>query len=247
MAVSVVACLVLGACGSSSALESHKAPHYPAGTVISKRLPDRVERTAFVNQDGRTVRLADLTGKTVVIQDVMTLCQELCPIDTSTFVRAARDYAASASNPDDVVFLSVTVDPQRDTPAQLAAYRRAYVGAAANLPQWQLLTGSRRDISALWRNLGVWVHRVPVPQDEKVDNWRTGRPLTYDVQHSDQAFFFDASGRERYILDGMPMLGRASVPPALQQFMSAKGRRNELKSDGWTAAQAVDVLDWLTG
>lgn len=241
----LAACLLLGACGSSSALASHKAPHYPAGTVISKRLPDRVERAEFVNQDGRTVRLADLTGKTVVVQDVMTLCQELCPIDTSTFVRAARAYAAGSSNPDDVVFLSVTVDPQRDTPAQLAAYRRAYVGADANLPQWQLLTGSRRDISALWRSLGVWVHRVP--QDEKVDNWRTGRPLTYDIQHSDEAFFFDPSGRERYILDGMPTLGGASVPAALQGFMSAEGRRNEMKSEGWTAAQAVGVLDWLTG
>ena len=90
----------------------------------------------------------------------------------------------------------------------------------------------------------VWVHRVP--QDEKVRNWRTGRPLTYDVQHSDEAFFIDPSGRERYILDGMPTLGGATMPPDLQQFMSAEGRRNEMTSSGWTAAQAVGVLDWLT-
>ena len=207
-------------------------------------MPRALEHAAFLDQDGRTVRLADLIGKTLVIQDVMTLCQELCPIDTSTFVQAASDYAAGAAHPADVVFLSITVDPEQDTPAQLAAYRRQYVGAPANLPQWRLLTGAPREVRALWHFLGVWVHRVP--QDEKVRNWRTGRPLTYDVQHSDEAFFIDPSGRERYILDGMPTLGGATVPPDLQRFMSAEGRRNEMTSSGWTAAQAVGVLDWLT-
>lgn len=169
------------------------------------------------------MRLADLIGKTVVIQDVMTLCQELCPIDTASFVRAASDYSSGAADPADVVFLSITVDPERDTPAQLAAYRRQYVGASTNLPQWRLLTGAPRDIRALWRFLGVWVHRVP--QDEKVRNWRTGRPLAYDIQHSDEAFFIDPSGRERYLLDGMPSMGASRVPPTLQRFMSADGRR----------------------
>jgi cytochrome oxidase Cu insertion factor (SCO1/SenC/PrrC family) len=251
-AVGVVALLALSGCGASShpstsstQASAAKPPRYPAGTAMSGKLPSSLTHLAFTDQDGKTVHLADFAGKTVVIQDVMTLCQELCPIDTSTLVAAATAYAQSAPDPSKVVFLSITVDPQRDVPAQLAAYRKDYVGAATNLPQWKLLTGSAADVAALWKYLGVWVKKVP--QDEKVTNWRTGQPLTYDVDHSDQAFFIDGTGNERYILDGMPSLGGAKIPPALQRFMTAEGHHNEMKDKGWTAAQALGVLGWLTG
>nr|WP_246299414.1 SCO family protein [Nocardioides panaciterrulae] len=197
----------------------------------------------LTDEQGRTVHLSDYAGRTVVLQDVTTLCQELCPIDTATFVSTARQYQDRADDPSDTVFLSVTVDPERDTPAQLRAYRRQYAGAGDQLPQWHLLTGSPADLAALWKFLGVYVEKVP--QDGAVRNWRTGQPLTYDVQHSDEVFFLDGSGAEQYLLDGMPSLGERRIPGDLQRFMSARGHRNERRDSGWTATQALGVLAWL--
>lgn len=211
-------------------------------------LPKSLQDAAFTDSAGKTVRLSDLAGRIVVVQDSMTLCQEACPIDTATLVAAARQYAAQAPDPSDVVFLTISVDPQRDTPAQLTAYRRLYAGAASNLPQWQLWTGRPAVVHALWKHLGVWVKKVK--QDGVVRNWRTGKPLTYDVDHSDEVFFFDRSLHERYILDGMPSIARGtdrgSVPKRIQAFMSSDGLHNEKSTKGWTAPQALSVLDWMT-
>ncbi len=241
--VGLLAAAQLSACGGSASSTPRSAPHYASGTRVGQQLPAQLRDLAFTDEQGHTVHLSDYAGKTVVLQDVMTLCQELCPIDTATFVSTATQYQDRAADPSDTVFLSITVDPKRDTPAQLRAYRKQYAGSGDELPQWHLLTGRPADLAALWKFLGVYVKKVP--QDGQVRNWRTGQPLTYDVQHSDEAFFLDGSGEEQYILDGMPSLGDHKIPGDLQHFMSAQGHRNEQKSSGWTAAQALGVLAWL--
>jgi len=241
--VGLVAAVCLGACGGHASGTSAEPPHYSSGTVVGTPVPAAVRHLAFTDENGRTVHLSDYAGRTVVLQDVMTLCQELCPVDTATFVDTARQYAQRAADPSDTVFLSITVDPRRDTPAQLRAYRHEYAGAAAALPQWHLLTGRPQDVAALWKFFGVFVKKVP--QHDTVRSWRTGKPLTYDVQHSDEVFFVDGHGTEQYLLDGMPSLGGARVPGAIQHFMSAQGHRNEHKTSGWTPPQALGVLAWL--
>jgi protein SCO1/2 len=68
--------------------------------------------------------------------------------------------------------------------------------------------------------------------------------LTYDVQHSDEVFFLDASGHERFVLEGAPYAANGTVPPKLLKFMDAEGRKN-LKSPAstaWTEAQAKTVI-----
>jgi cytochrome oxidase Cu insertion factor (SCO1/SenC/PrrC family) len=233
---------LLSACGSSAAPAA--APSIASGTEISQAMPANLMSMSLTNQDGKTVHLSDFAGKTIVISDSMTLCQELCPIDTSTLVATARSYESQAADPSNVVFLTITVDPARDDPAQLAAYRHLYAGPPSHLPQWQLLTGKPSDIAALWKYLGVFVKKVP--QDDVVHNWRTGALLTYDIQHSDEVFFVDGDGTERYILDGMPSLDGSPIPKKIDAFMSSTGHRNMTKDKGWTAPQALSVLDWLT-
>ena len=238
----LLAATCLGACGGQATGSVQQPPHYPSGTRVGTPVPPAIRDLALTDEDGHVVHLADFAGKTVVLQDVMTLCQELCPIDTTTFVNTARQYAQRASDPADTVFLSVTVDPRRDTPAQLRAYRHQYA-AGDGLQQWHLLTGRPQDLSALWKFFGVFVKKVP--QDGTVRSWRTGKPLTYDVQHSDEVFFLDGRGTEQYLFEGTPSLGGAPVPGKIQHFMSPRGHRNEHGSSGWTPPQALGVLAWL--
>lgn len=232
----------LTGCGGGGAEAHVPPPKKGVGTPMNDPLPRRILDLRFTDSTGATVRLSDLAGKTVVISDVMTLCQEACPVDTAALLQTERQ-VSTADPKAPVVYLSITVDPERDTPAQLAAYRRQFAPGDA-LPRWRLLTGKPAAVHALWRYLGVYWEKNP--QDEVVRNWRTGQKLHYDVGHSDELFVIDGHGHERFILDGIPSLGGDTRMPAkIAAFMSAEGRRNEQKKSGWTAQDAVDVLSWV--
>jgi cytochrome oxidase Cu insertion factor (SCO1/SenC/PrrC family) len=244
---SAVAVGALGACTAAPAAEvsgaSGGAPGPSVGTALDSAVPASVLDLPFTTSDGRTVHLRDFAGKVVALSDVMTLCQETCPMDTAGFVSTDRD-ETSAGHAADEVFLSITVDPARDTTAQLAAYRRLYAPAPTN---WLALTGSRADVTALWDYLGVWRQKVPEGPGAHPRNWRTNAPLTYDVQHSDEVFFLDRNQHERFVLEGPPYVTSGSLPPSMTSFLNDAGRQNlaHPQASDWTEAQARSVLTWL--
>src|SRR5437867_10049200 len=81
-------------------------------------------------QDERRLSLADLRGKVVVLTFIYTTCADTCPLLTAKLAglqgRLGADFGAR------VVFASVTIDPERDTPAVLKAYGIAH-GARFNV------------------------------------------------------------------------------------------------------------------
>ena len=236
---------LLSACGGSAAMTSVAAPARGIGTRLEQPVPAALLAAPLTDSTGAVRHLSDFAGKVVVISDSMTLCQETCPIDTATLVQTARTVDRSTAAAGKVVFITLTVDPKRDTPAQLAAYRKDYA-RGSSLPNWLLLTGSPATVHAIWKFFGVFWKKVA--SDEGVRNWRTGQPLTYDIQHSDEVFFLDQRQRERYILDGMPTAPSGTpIPKQIRAFLSAEGRENLRKKGIWTAGQAVDGVAWLLG
>ena len=208
-------------------------------------LPGGVRTAPLTTSTGRQVTLKDFAGKIVVISDIMTLCQETCPLDTGNIVAAARRVERAGLG-GKVTFLSITIDPQRDTRARLQAYRKLYAPAPAD---WLTLTGSPATLSAFWKSLGIFIQKVP-DQPPAPKDWLTGKPLTYDLQHSDEVYFVDRHGNERFVLDGAAHLAKgAPIPPRLKSFLDALGRRNlnDPSGQAWTLPQALQVLSWLTG
>jgi protein SCO1/2 len=215
------------------------------GQALQVVLPDSVRGARLRGSTGRSVTIRSLRGKVIVLSDLLTLCQETCPLDTANVVAAARQVEAAGLGTR-VVFLSVTVDPQRDTPRRLEAYHALYRPAPSN---WLTLTGSPATLTAFWKQLGVFVRRVrnkpPLPHD-----WLTGRPLHYDVTHSDAVIFLDRSGQERFVLTGSPHVAAgAPIPPQLRRFLSDRGSRNLTHPDpqAWTLEQELSVISWLVG
>lgn len=241
-----VGLLVAVLCGCSvqpRAASSSPAPGNDVGTKLGAALPAHILDLPFTTSAGRTVTLRSFAGKVIAVSDMMTLCQETCPLDTATFVQTDRA-EQQAGRAQDEVFLSITVDPVRDTPRQLTAYRKLY---APPPPNWLALTGSQQAVDTLWNYLGVYRKHVPEPAGQVARNWRTGASLTYDVQHSDEVFFLDRRGHERFLLEGPPYATSQSVPSTLQKFLNKQGRANLATppSTDWTEAQARGVLDWL--
>lgn len=233
--------------GSAAGASGPAAPPPSVGTQVNMPLPDRIARLPLVDSTGRQRTLASLRGTAWMLIPGMTLCQEACPLGTASLIETARRVNAAGAG-SRIRFVTVTVDPQRDSSAQLAAYKALFSPVPAN---WLTMTGKPADVAALWTTLGVDTEKiVDDGQGPQPRNWRTGSPLTYDVAHSEQVFFFDAQQRERFVLSGLPYLAsKKTVPKTIYTFMTDKGRRelNRPGPDGWTVSQAVDVLSWLTG
>lgn len=235
--------LALASCGTAAA---PRAPSDDVGTRVDYSLPSAVLDAPFTTQTGQHVTLRSFRNKVLVISDTMTLCQETCPLDTATVAQTARD-VDKAGDGTDIELLSITVDPARDSPARMATYRALYQPAP---PNWLALTGSAATVNRFWTALGVWRQQVKDPTTGAPRDWLTGKPLTYDISHSDEVFFLDGRLHERFILEGPPHVDSAAqIPSTLSRFMDAQGHRNVMKPDAqaWTEPQALGVLGWLTG
>jgi cytochrome c oxidase assembly factor CtaG/cytochrome oxidase Cu insertion factor (SCO1/SenC/PrrC family) len=242
--VSALGLLVAGCSGSSG---GPSAPGQQVGTRLDGPVSEDVASLPLVDQDGHPTSLAHYAGKVVVISDIMTLCQETCPLNTTNLVAAA--WAASQTKAgDQVQFLTITVDPRRDTPARLSAYRAMYA-AANQLPNWDLLTGTPANVTKLWKYFGVFWRKVPATSPTPHD-WLTGKPLTYDIQHADEVIFLDQHQHERFLFSGVARVGPASMIPArLRSFLSDEAQHNVAHPgmETWTVPQVLQTVGWLVG
>ena len=245
LAGTLAAVLAIGAimAGCSGSTGVPGPPSAYLGTAVDRTVPAGIADLPLTTDAGRATSLGAWRGQVVVLADFLTLCQETCPLTTGNLLEMDRAVIAAGLGTR-VRFAELTVDPDRDTPARLHAYR-ALIGAPANL---LLLTGRPAVIERIWQYLGVWYQRVGEERPPGTD-WLTGRPLSYDVHHEDALLYLDASGRVRFVVVGTPNASGAHVAPALRRFLSAQGRADLSHPDAstWTAAQALSPIAWLTG
>jgi cytochrome oxidase Cu insertion factor (SCO1/SenC/PrrC family) len=126
----------------------------PEGTaqLVSQELPLPTIAPApeftLTSQDGAQVALADFRGKVVAVTFIYTLCTNTCPVLTPmmSFVQdqLGADFGAK------IAFVSITVDPERDTPEVLKQYAQAF---GANLAGWFFLTGASDGPAELLKNV----------------------------------------------------------------------------------------------
>jgi len=241
LAAALVASALVTACGAGPDVPA--PPSAYLGTVQHRPVPDGIANLPLTTDAGQPTSLAALHGQVVVLADFLTLCQETCPLTTGNLLVMDRAVTAAGLGRR-VRFVELTVDPNRDTPWRLRAYRRL-VGAPANL---LLLTGSPAVIGQIWRYFGIWYQQV-AEDDPPGTDWLTGKPLTYDVTHEDALIYLDAKGQERFLVVGSPNAAGAPIPAALRRFLSAQGQTdlNHPDASTWTAAEALSPIAWLTG
>jgi protein SCO1/2 len=224
---------MLAACGSSAPA----APPPSQGLILDRPTPQNVP---LVNQQGRAVSLAALRGKAVVLAPFLSLCQDECPLVTGAFISLQRDISA-AGLAHRVVFVEATVDPGRDTVARLAAYEKEF-GA-----DWDLWTGTPADIAAFWKPFGVEYQIVPEEQPAKID-WYTGKPLTYDVEHTDGYILISPTGRERFV-DASAPNQKGALSAKLRGLLNDGGvhELDNPQATDWTTTDALTSISWLLG
>lgn len=129
-----------------------------ASNIEKKPTPENGAKSYFAgivltDQDGRTVKLYDdvLAGKTVVINSFFATCHGSCPVMSGNFVAIQKAFADRLGK--DLVLVSITVDPQTDTPEKL----RAYAKNVKAQPGWYFLTGPQENVERALRRLGQYV------------------------------------------------------------------------------------------
>lgn len=125
---------------------------------------------SLTERSGQPVGRSDLRGKVWIANFIFTHCPDTCPLQSGQMARLQTEFAGDA----DVRLVSITVDPERDTPAVLARYADR-LGALPG--RWLFLTGGKGAIYGLAREgfrLGVlWGGEVGAsPLDEAFPPFR---------------------------------------------------------------------------
>jgi protein SCO1/2 len=120
----------------------------PPPLAIGQEVPD----FTLTDQDGTPVSLRSLRGKVVVVGFIYTRCPlpDYCP-RVMTNLAGLRDRAGDRIGKD-VELLTITFDPQYDTPDKMKEYARRY---GADIPGWRLLTGTRPEVARVCSLFGV--------------------------------------------------------------------------------------------
>jgi protein SCO1/2 len=117
----------------------------------------------LTDQDGRPLSLGSLRGKRVLLDFVYTSCPGPCPILTATHVAVQRRLPPELR--ESTRFVSISIDPERDTPEALRAYAEA---RGADLSGWSFLTGPPDLVAAVVGRYGVGSVRAPDGEIEHV-------------------------------------------------------------------------------
>ncbi len=104
----------------------------------------------LTNQDGKKFSFKPASGKFVLVTFVYTTCPDVCPLFSAHF--AAIQRALDEEKRENYLLLTISTDPKRDTPAKMKAYSEAF---KADVRHWQFLTGTQKDLSAVWKSFGV--------------------------------------------------------------------------------------------
>jgi protein SCO1 len=113
--------------------------------VLGKSKDHRVGGFKLINQDGIVRTGEEWSAKIVVADFFFTHCPTICPKMTSSMKQVAEEYAG-----DSIILLnSFTVDPARDSAAQLKKYQLQH---GISDEKWDLLTGDKKEIYKLARN-----------------------------------------------------------------------------------------------
>ena len=105
----------------------------------------------MLNQEGNRFDSTTLHGKVVVLNFIFTTCTDVCPLFTANLAQLQRTLKNEQGN---VFFVSISTDPEVDSPKVLKSYAQRY---GADFQNWAFLTGSEAQLQQVWKSFDVRV------------------------------------------------------------------------------------------
>lgn len=133
------------------------APSLAHDASQNGRLPVIGPATDFTltSQTDNPVSIGDFRGKVVAVTFIFASCTDTCPLLTDKMAQVQDSLGDQFGR--DIVFVSITVDPQRDTPEVLKQYAESF---GANPRGWYFLTGAADAIDSVLQSYGVYARQT---------------------------------------------------------------------------------------
>lgn len=134
---------IAAATGASAVMAAMDAPdphahhHHMMSEIMRSTVDYTLPQVSLVREDGKAVSLINELndGRPVILTFIYTTCTSICPMISQTLSQLQSDLG---SDRDKVHMVSISIDPEQDTPARLREYAKKY-GAG---PEWQHYTGT---------------------------------------------------------------------------------------------------------
>ena len=130
-------------------------PHVrPVRSVEPLNVGDTLPDYPLTNQLGKVFHTADFKGSALTVSFIFTRCPfpDFCPKMTKGFAAAQKLLKADTSAPKNTHFLSLSFDPEHDTPGTLLSYGKAY---KIDFENWTLASGAIIEIDDITERFGV--------------------------------------------------------------------------------------------
>ncbi len=198
--------LIAMACGDD--------PAFRGNTLNVEQAPDFRLR----DQHNSEIALSDFRGKVVALTFLYTYCPEICPGITETMRKASEILDDEADN---LQFLAVSVDPERDTVETASNYSRD----TGLHDRWRFMVGTQEDLEPVWKaywldpsvDASVGYQIVHLHEDGELhvhDVDDGGGASTGDlkvvregplISHSAPVFLIDREGNRRVLLNDLAL------------------------------------------
>lgn len=151
-----------------------------AGRMTVQGLPQIGGPFTLVDHTGKTVSEADFRGKPTAVFFGFTHCPEVCP---TTLFEMTNRLAKLGADADRLKVLFITVDPERDTPEQLALYLQSFDARIVGL------SGSRAQVDSALSAYKAYAKQIPTAGGG------------YTMDHTASMYLMDAQGRFKSMID----------------------------------------------
>jgi len=234
--------LLLTACSSQVPDASTSSPGPEYGTALDLPIKTAINEIPLINDSGEALNLNYFKGKTLVITPIFTACDDICPLSAASF-GAAQDAIVDKDLTSDISLLLVSIDPKRDTPERLKAFREK-IGLNENV---SLLTGTEQDMNKFWDGFGIAREITEAENHAGHLDWFTGQPMTYEIVHSDGLFFISKDQKLKFLRLGTPDVSRIIVNEGTKDLLNPEvvDKLATPVAGGWSASDLVRILSWL--
>ena len=157
--------------------ESTEATSATSGEGIGPKPGDEVPNYRLVNQDGKAIRIGDYKGKALLLTFVYTRCPDpnQCTLMSSNFATIDKRLAEQPELYQKTHLLSISFDPEYDTPKVLRSYGAAYTGKYSdeNFAHWEFASGSADEVKGIAQYFGLRYYQSDSGEQQVIHSLRT--------------------------------------------------------------------------
>jgi protein SCO1/2 len=172
--IRIVLWILVGLAAVAGLVVALRVPQGDTGVASSQSMADVGGPFLLTGSDGKPFSSEQLEGKPYALFFGFTHCPDVCP---TTLARLARLRKQIGKGDDSFAIVLVSVDPERDTPAEMARYAGLFGTPVI------ALTGSTPAIEGIKQLFGVYSEKVPQAGGD------------YAVDHTATTFLIDAKGK----------------------------------------------------